>query len=66
MITKQKKKFAQRIVALEKARLSASSTEEKAKAENEIMKITSLLEQEEDFFEAMAEIDIMVQELLAK
>jgi hypothetical protein len=64
--TKQKKTFAQKIAALEKRRANASSTEEKAKCETDIMKIMGQLEQQEDFFEAMADIDIMVQELLAK
>ena len=60
------KTFAQKIAALEKRRANASSTEEKAKYETDIMKIMGQLEQQEDFFEAMADIDIMVQELLAK
>lgn len=65
MKKKELKNFAKKIASLEYLCQTSTDSKEIARAQNEIMKITNHIGRIEEF-EELEEIDIMVQEILAK
>lgn len=66
MTRKETRKWAQRLAELEQIHQNSSSQEEKLNAEKRIMEITSQIMSDPKNFEAMCDIDELVQTLLNK
>ncbi len=66
MTRKEIRKWAQQLAELETIHQNSSSQEEKLNAEKRIMEITSQIMSDPKNFEAMCDIDELVQTLLNK